>query len=453
MEGFCLLVPRNIHVSASDNFISSFDNSLLLFDFISIFLLIVTWKILASYGPNKRSITSIVFSVYKIAMNLGAAGLDQLTREENILIYTFIFGSFFLATFYETICVTFMLTDSTMRSAFSIKELNATNTKFHTYFDRKTIEKADLQSIREELVLNEINILNPAYLQIPDNLDVNLVYTLQCQYTDYFLKSSQNYKNSQQLFDKIILRQNYQNFLINKGFFYKDEFISMIEALVESGIYQFWQKEAIRESSIELSPMISLQKDINRIEFENMALPVVVVLIGCLVALVSFLVELIIFKFHHRVKIEASKIGNHIRKKIKLTKWTRKYIYNENLKEKFLSFKINQVKCSQMISIRYIKTYRKSCLKSFASYIYTRDILRSKNEETLNGSFFLSKKYRKCMVDPNFQNTSPRTSRVIKTPRIKKLTTNFKNLFKNKRQVHPNITHKIIQVGPWRTEN
>ncbi|KAL7041273.1 hypothetical protein ACKWTF_000698 [Chironomus riparius] len=190
MLGLCLLVPRNIPVSAYENFSFPLDRASMIMAFVSTISVIICWRLVT----NEMSITAIIFAVYELILNLGASGIERITLRETFLVYCFIFSSFILVSFYESIFLSFMFATPTWRSASSLEELNDSNTMFYSFYDGVTARHNNFPRIRPEKILNFINFIETLSIEIPDYYDENLVYTIFCDYAEYFILSSRNYK-------------------------------------------------------------------------------------------------------------------------------------------------------------------------------------------------------------------------------------------------------------------
>jgi len=396
MDGLCLLVPRNIPVSSYENFTLPLDSISLILSFISTVLLIVAWKIISMYTGSRRSISSILFSVYDLILNLGASGLEELTSHENIMIYCFIFGSFFLMSFYETAILSFMLTDSTMRSALSLQELNDSNTKFYSFYDTNISRSGNLPMIRDELIISHVNIFSMPQLEVPENFNENLVYLVTCKYADSFSKSSNNYREYRRLFDKLTLTQTIQRITTRSDFFYIEELRDMIERFEESGIYKSCEKDMIQnyQQGFRASNIIDSSGH-DYIEFGDIGLPLVVLLVGCLISFIVFLSEFI----SHRCRTLLSNKVNVVRRlkirKINLDKWERKYIFKKKLK------------------LSKHEDVNKESIVADASLISKQEFIKSR--ESVKGGYFMIKKFgqhkikrkgiRRIQVQP-YQETS-----------------------------------------------
>ncbi|KAL7037241.1 hypothetical protein ACKWTF_009129 [Chironomus riparius] len=226
-----------------------------------------------------------------------------------------------------------MLTDPTMRSALSLKELNKSNTKFYSFYDKNTSILGYLPMIRDELIINHINIRNMLQLEVPKNFDKDLVYLVTCKYADSFLKSLNNFQGHRRLFDKFTLTQTYQRITTRSDFFYNKELRDMIERFEESGIYKLWEKDMVEYYQQGFRASNSLNSGRDLIEFGDMGLPLVVLLAGCLMSLIVFLTEFINHKY--RI-IMSNKVAHEINKlsirKVNLNKWKMKFILKKKLK-------------------------------------------------------------------------------------------------------------------------
>ncbi|KAL7024538.1 hypothetical protein ACKWTF_013094 [Chironomus riparius] len=184
------------------------------------------------------SVMSILFAVYELILNLGASNIEQLTLRENFLVYCFIFSSFILVSHYESIILSLMLTESSLRSAYDLQELNGSSTKFYTFYDKNFAKRANLPIIRNDLVLNYMNLDGNTLPQVPENFDENLVYSVYCKYAEAFIHSQRNFRENLQLYDKLVVSQNLQSYTVSSGYFFIEKFRIFVRKLDESGIYK-----------------------------------------------------------------------------------------------------------------------------------------------------------------------------------------------------------------------
>lgn len=329
MSGICLLVPRNIPVSTHENYTLPLDNETLIMSIISTICIILCWRLIT----NEMSILSILIATYELMLNLGASGLDHLTFRENILVYCFIFSSFIMVSFYESFFISFMLAKSTMRSAKDISELNATDTKFYSYFDDNILSHSNFPKIRDELIINTIDVMKTNSFDIPTDLDENLVYLVHSSYADTFIQSERNYRTGTRLFDKMIINNYYNTYNVHSSFFYVNKFTDFFTKVMESGIYKYWkQKHNENFKSFKVGSDAST-------ESYDMSVPLFILTIGCSVALAFFLIEIAVYRWKlcciNRVRYLQNNISTYTRrKKINLDKWKKRYIYNKRLKTK-----------------------------------------------------------------------------------------------------------------------
>lgn len=383
IDGMCLLVPRNILVSSYESFELPLDKASLILAFISTVSVIICWKIVSIVTKSQRSILSILAAVYDLTLNIGASGLEEATIHENFLIYSYIFSSFILVSFYQSIFLSLMLMETTLRSAESIQELIDTKTKFYTYADVRTAVQESIPIIPDDLIINKINLLSPLSLQVPMKFDKNLVYFVFCQYADNFFASSRNLLNNGQIFDKMVLGVNFQRYTTRKGFFFNDEFVKLLVKLQESGIYKYWYKQSYDESlGNEKAVDQNEVSAFDIISFSGMGIPLVVLLIGCIVSLIVFLVEYITYRWKesclNRIKMMRNQEqGLRVKQKVKLDKWMQKYLYKKKVGG---AIKARNDKLSPVID-------------QMLAMDMKNEIIRGR--ESLNGAFFAFKKFKK----------------------------------------------------------
>lgn len=139
IDGVCLLAPRNIHVSSYDSFSSGMDRTSIILAIVTGLLVFICWKIIKMYSEHRMSTLEIFFSVVRLAFFNSSFDLNRLSLKEKFLVFSFMFASFFMSNLYDSSILSFIMTDTTVRSAKDIEELNNTDTKFYLYYDDTTL--------------------------------------------------------------------------------------------------------------------------------------------------------------------------------------------------------------------------------------------------------------------------------------------------------------------------
>jgi len=243
--------------------------------------------------------------------------------------------------------------------------------------------KESFPIIPDDLIINKVDLLSQLTLQVPTKFDKDLVYFVFCQYADSFLASSRNLLNEGRIYDKIILGETHQRFTARKGFFFIDEFVKLTVRLQESGIYKFWHKQAYDESLGNVKAV-----DYNEVSafdiigFSGMGIPLVVLLIGCMVSLIVFLIECTIYKWKesclNRIKMMRNQDqGLSVKRKIKLDKWMQKYLYKKKVGG----------------TIKARKDKLPPVIDQVLAMDMKNEIIRGR--ESVNGAFFGFKKFKK----------------------------------------------------------
>lgn len=152
-----------------------------------------------------------------------------------------------------------------------------------------------------------------------------------CRYAENFEKSSRNYRNNHRLFDIRLLRQDYQSYTLKNGFLFFDEFSKFVSATLESGIRSYWTKKVFFESS-DTNSYVHNTTDNQRkdfITFQDMLLPIVVIIVGSLLALLMFVLEIAKFycKSSHFKNFKVTpQLSHTLKSKINLRKWKQKFV-------------------------------------------------------------------------------------------------------------------------------
>jgi len=338
MDGLCVLTPRNIPVSSYENLTLPLDAMSLVMSFISTVSVIVSWKIISIHTANERSLKSITIAVIEMIFNIGASGIEQLTNKEIILVYSFIFSSFILISFYESLLLAFMLAAPSWRSAHDLTELNDSGATFFTFYTKELASFSNSPFIREELIQNKLQLTSLSDLIVPESFDKNLVYLVTCNYADLFVRSMRNIDEDRKIFDVIKITEMLKGYPIRKGFQYANEFKQIVEDLIESGIYKFWQQKSI-QPSLSSSKYINIEEQ----EYFDMEFPLVLLITGCSISFIVFLYENFSCRwkttYMNRIGVIQDNLQHQqVKRKLKLTKWMSKYIYKKKLsKSSFIS--------------------------------------------------------------------------------------------------------------------
>jgi len=395
IDGLCVLTPRNIPVSLYDNLTLPLDALSLVLSFVSTVSVILSWKIISIYTANERSLKSITIAVIEIIFNIGASGIEQLTKKEIVLVYSFIFSSVVLISFYESFVLAFILVSPTWRSAHDLTELNDSGATFFTFYTKELATFSSVPFIREELIQNKLDLTSMSDLIVPESFDKNLVYLVTCNYADLFVRSMRNIDEDRKIFDVIKITEMFKGYPIRKGFQYANEFKQIVENLVESGIYKFWQQKSI-QPSLSNSKRINIEEQ----EYFDMKFPLILLITGCSISFLVFLYENFISRWKstcmNRIGVIQDNLQHQqVKRKLKLTKWMSKYIYKKKLSKSSLVAECSSqfhpinhahetIKCREKISggyfvIKKMKKIRRT--KKLPKIIQVRPYLENQTVE------------------------------------------------------------------------
>ncbi|CAG9805202.1 unnamed protein product [Chironomus riparius] len=293
IDGVCLLAPRIIQVSSYDNFTVGIDQPTVVLAIASAILVLICWKIISIHSEHRLSTLAMMFAIAKLALFSGVDGLNRMNLKEKLLLFSFIFASFFLHNIYEGSVLSFMMRDPSVRSASDIEELNNSDTKFYSYYYDET-SSSKFPQIRKDLIMNIFDPEGSVSLNLPNDFDENLVYMVTCGFAENFVKSSKNFLNNRRQFDTIKITQSYRRFTIRNGFIFSDEFSRLAALSLESGIRSYWTMETYRLSG-GFSNAVNYRNDLGRtfIKFEDLAFPLIVFLVGISVASFEFIAEIV----------------------------------------------------------------------------------------------------------------------------------------------------------------
>ncbi|CAG9803519.1 unnamed protein product [Chironomus riparius] len=369
MDGLCVLTPRNIPVSSYDNLALPLDVMSLIMSFISTISVIVSWKVISTYKANGRSLKSIVVAVLEMAFNIGVSGIEQISKKEVILLYSFIFSSIVLVSFYESLLLAFMLAEPSWRSAHDLTELNDSGAKFYTFYKRDYFGR--IPYIREELIQNLVDVGTIESLNVPNNFDHNMVYLVTCKYADSFMKSTRNFDEKRRKFDVIKISEMFQAYPVRKGFLYEKEFMQIVRIWAESGIHKYWQTQSIENE------MKSNKQSNNQMEQSyDVQFLLNILIIGLSLSFGVFLYEILMIRFNSlcldQIRVTKDKLQNPVFKKmLRLSKWKNKFIYKKKLrKSKMKIYKSRETIFCGYFLLKKVRKSQKS--KQFPRIIQVR---------------------------------------------------------------------------------
>ncbi|CAG9805204.1 unnamed protein product [Chironomus riparius] len=170
-NGLCLLVPRNIYVSSYENLSLPMDQITLIMSIASAISLVICWKMISRHSDHRLTTSEMFLAVLQLSFYTGAPNLIRLNVKEKLLIFSFIFGSFFISNLYESSILSFMMAEPTVRSAKDLEELNNSNTKFYSFYDDHTAFLSKMPIMRKDLILNTIDFSSSYSLELQNNFD------------------------------------------------------------------------------------------------------------------------------------------------------------------------------------------------------------------------------------------------------------------------------------------
>lgn len=337
-DGICILTPKNIRVSEWN---IPFDMSSLAMIILTILLVTACWKLFSIRDGSEISLTDIFTNVCLLTLNSRVDGLEHVSKKLKIMIYSLLFGSFVMISLYESAILSFMLAESSLRSANDLTELNNSNTKFYSFYTKETALRSNLPVIREELVLNLVDFNSSIKLELPDELDENLAYLVSCRLARFFILSPRNFRENRELFDHLSINAFYQRYSLRSGFFFTDVFARIVEIFTESGIRNEILKQTVIEKQINKA--IYRKKERDFVEFQDMAFPLILLAIGSIFSSAVFCIEVV----HDRVmryilvKRYMESLAAATPKKLNIKKWKMKYQLRSRRDQKGEHFKMN----------------------------------------------------------------------------------------------------------------
>jgi hypothetical protein len=251
----------------------------------------------------------MIFAIFKCSLGIGADGISNISWKERILIYSFVIGSLILNSLYQSVVISLMLTESSMRSVQSFEELNDSNTKIYSYYDEATALRGSLPVMKPSLIMNYIDFRTSYQLSLPNEVDTKLAYLVTCRYADAFVHSTENYKQNQKIYDYLIINSLYQAYPVHTRFIYMDKFEQLVSDITESGIRNHWIKSMEYESEVlKRKKLPALEEERFFVELRDMWFPLQVLTIGSVVAFIIFILEIITKQLNERDVFWALKI-------------------------------------------------------------------------------------------------------------------------------------------------
>jgi hypothetical protein len=299
VDGFCMLVPRNVQVEACKNLSFPFDRSVVLLLVTSVTLIIFLWWIFKRQQQENTSLLKIIVMIYKSMIGRGMHN-HTWSRKEALLIFPFLFMQIVLIGFYQSWIISFMISKPSLRSVESLEELNATNTKVNRYFREFNVQINEKQVIEMSSITNE-----SLALTIPDSFDPNLAYLVTCQYAKYFVKTSHNLHADDHKFFDVLPKpiiSYFSAFTVSKNFPLKQQFKFTVEALKESGIYNYWMKVA---SEKRMEKIASDDGKPKLVGFNEFAVGFEVLFLCAFIGVIVLTFELIWKKIHGSCRVAA----------------------------------------------------------------------------------------------------------------------------------------------------
>lgn len=288
MDGLCFLVPVNVPVFSFENFSFPFDMivaALILFSLISV---ILSWKLISNCSNFKFSWSFVVLTVFKLSLGEGFDREQLKSRKEKSLLYSFVIGNILLVNLYQSLLISLMLNEPSMRSVKSFGELNNSGTKIFEFFEDAPV------TFRK----NQIHIMKTTYnltsFTLPDNFDSSMAYLVTCNYAEQFVKSRRNHNSNGLNLNKLseALTVNPLVYLMMKVFPLRDELKVLVRILEESGIMDKWAQDTA--NNIETVAKNVDNEEKTSLFFEDMKVPLIVLGVGYSSAFVIFLIEKVV---------------------------------------------------------------------------------------------------------------------------------------------------------------
>ncbi|CRL05805.1 CLUMA_CG018833, isoform A [Clunio marinus] len=315
LDGSCMLAPKNIYISSYENSSFPFDTMTIVLMIVSIISTILLWKMLSSYAKTQFKISFIMINIFKCTIGQEVSGEKIMSRKEKIVIYSYIFASMIFVSLYQSILIALMLSEPSLRSVESLKELNDSNTNIYEYMH---FDSDYTPSFREEKILTKLGVRGKYALElsVPMNFDQNLAYFVTCSYADEFLKSERNYDGNRRLLDKIPEQLSFfpQQYILSSAFLLRKEIEFVASVLRESGIRNYWISKAVDDPLDQSKKKVVHVEEKSYVDFKNMIMPFVVLSSGAVLALFAFIFEIIISFMNERKMRKVVKVKQNPRR-------------------------------------------------------------------------------------------------------------------------------------------
>ena len=297
-DGFCALIPKERPIPFYEFIFYPFEKEVWYGLTATIGIGIVAWIISKRVNPNV-SVGSFLFKLYGYFLGQGSSGTSYLLSQKLIL-QLFIFAFLILGTCYQSLLVSLIMDPRYSYELKTFEEVKASNLTFtadkifienYLIFDREFMPN---QIVPFSTFRNQSNSVNTTEMW---SLRHGIIF--KCSMAEIFMTSSDNYNDDgttryYQVAEKIVTTMDAYPSSVFNPFEEKLKFI--ISSIFESGIKHYWKLQSaydyyfksVNNALVHTEPLKLF------ITLEDLVGVFVLFLIGNLIALIVFLIEIII---------------------------------------------------------------------------------------------------------------------------------------------------------------
>ena len=297
-DGFCALIPKEMPIPFYELIFYPFQKEVWYGLAVTIGIGILVWTLSRRVNPN-TSVGSFLFKLYGYFLGQGASETSYLLSQKFIL-QLFIFGFLILGTCYQSLLVALISEPRYPYEFKTFEEVKASNLTFAA--DNIFIEYYLM--VYKQFMPNKVVPFGSVYNK-SNNVNITEVWNLQygiifkCSMAEIFLTSNDNYNNDgskrfYQVAEKIVTTMEAYPSSIYSPFEEKLKFI--ISSVFESGIKHYWKLQAAHHPYFKFVENSLTHSESSKllITLEDLFGVFVLFLIGNLIAIIVFIIEVII---------------------------------------------------------------------------------------------------------------------------------------------------------------
>ena len=297
-DGFCALIPKERPIPFYEFIFYPFEKEVWYALSVTIGTGIIAWLISKRVNPNV-SVGSFLFKLYGYFLGQGSSESTYLLSQKLIL-QLFIFAFLILGTCYQSLLVSLIMDPRYSYELKTFEEVKASNLTFaadHLFIENYLI--FDREFMPNEIVpfstfRNQSNSVNTTEMW---RLRHGIIF--KCSMAEIFMTSSDNYNDDgttryYQVAEKIVTTMEaYPSSVFNP---YEEKLKLIISSIFESGIKHYWKLQSTFEPYYKFvdNAVVHIEPSKVFITLEDLIGVFVLFLIGNLIALIVFIIEIII---------------------------------------------------------------------------------------------------------------------------------------------------------------